>query len=47
MAAEPNYVIGKEASRFYDCLRQGVLAFLILKVAVSRILGFSVAMPQF
>ncbi len=29
MAAEPNHVIGKEASRFYDYLRKGVPAYLL------------------
>ncbi len=29
MAAEPNHVIGKEASRFCDYLRKGVLAFFV------------------
>jgi len=31
MAAEPNHVIGKEASRFCDYLCKGVLAFLIFQ----------------
>ncbi len=32
MATEPNHVIGKEASRFYDYLHKGVLVFLFLKL---------------
>ncbi len=31
MAAEPNHVIGKEASRFCDYLCKGVLAFMFDK----------------
>ncbi len=39
MAAEPNHVIGKKASRFCDYLRKGVLAFLLPEIGYeARIL---------
>ncbi len=39
MAAEPNHVIGKKASRFCDYLRKGVLVSLLLEIGYeARIL---------